>query len=80
MSELSTGDHMHCFCSQDTGGNIMCCKCGTLLMDCRSCPVDFCVLRNHLERAASNSEANIFVADCPIASPNYGTLYKRILA
>ncbi len=27
MSESSTGDSVHCFCTQNTAGEICCCKC-----------------------------------------------------
>jgi hypothetical protein len=30
-SAASIVDHTHCFCTQDTGGNWICCKCGKAL-------------------------------------------------
>lgn len=28
---MSTGEHRHCFCTEDTGGRIICCVCGSPL-------------------------------------------------
>ena len=25
---MTTGEHEHCFCREDTGGRIICCRCG----------------------------------------------------
>ena len=25
---LNPDNHIHCFCTQDTGGSLVCCKCG----------------------------------------------------
>lgn len=71
-------DHIHRFSSPDADGNITCRRCGAILMSCRSCPVGFCVIRNYLERGASNPEVNIFMPNCPVASQNYRVLYKRV--
>ena len=28
---MSTGEHRHCYCTTDTGGQIVCCVCGSPL-------------------------------------------------
>lgn len=25
---MTAGEHEHCFCTEDTGGRIICCRCG----------------------------------------------------
>lgn len=71
----STGDVRHCFCTTDTAGNIVCCKCGTMLMSCDACLVRYCQYRNIVRKATG--EDGMFMPDCLIASPNYKLLYKR---
>lgn len=29
---VNPDDCLHCFCQQDTGGNLKCCKCGSILL------------------------------------------------
>jgi len=29
---VNPDDCLHCFCEQDTGGNLKCCKCGSILL------------------------------------------------
>lgn len=29
---VNPDDCLHCFCTQDTGGNLKCCKCGSILL------------------------------------------------
>lgn len=30
---MTTGEHAHCYCNEDTGGRIVCCVCGAPLKD-----------------------------------------------
>lgn len=35
---MTTGEHKHCFCSEDTGGRIVCCTCGKPLEELYDTP------------------------------------------
>lgn len=74
---MTTGEHIHCFCTQDTSGNIVCCRCGTALINCNICPVPVCEVRTWLGR---NSPGPVFQIDCPLASGKYNLLYSRAWA
>ena len=64
----------HCFCIEDTDGNLSCCRCDATIMSCDSCPVSFCVMRNELQAIPS---ASVYMFNCPVASKSYIVSYKR---
>lgn len=35
---ITTGEHRHCFCTEDTGGRIVCCQCGQPLEELYDTP------------------------------------------
>ena len=76
--EQTTGSHQHCFCNQDTGGNIKCCKCDAILMACENCKVRFCSIREGMIIATGHH--GFFMPNCPVASSNYAFTYKREIA
>lgn len=76
--QSNTGSHEHCFCKHDTGGNIMCCKCGAVLASCDKCPVEVCFARSALEKMVKPG-APLLWFNCPIVTTNYEIVYKRTL-
>ncbi len=74
----TTGGHYHCFCQQDTGRNILCCKCGAMIMSCDSCLVKFCTQRNRF-KAMSPADTPAYYFECPLAGNNYRLTYKAVV-
>lgn len=69
-----TGNHTHCFCKQDTGGEIVCCKCGARLTPCDPCPVAYCPIRETMIKGIGHGGSYMF--NCPIATDRYAVLYR----
>lgn len=73
---MTTGEHQHCFCNKDTGGNIVCCRCGVAITSCDKCVIKYCVIRSCLRKKTLDG-AEVFIFDCPLASPRFYELKWR---
>ncbi len=71
------GNHDHCFCNEDTGGDKICCRCGIAMTSCDECAMQYCVIRDWLGKGIPIG-AGIFVFDCPLATSHYRLLYRRV--